>query len=448
MKIAVLVTEFLKDYTEQIIKDLNFDFETETFIYYNYSHITDLYRQLEARFDGFITTGPAPARTIKKSIPGCKPVSFFSCTVSNYYKAFFEMIYKYQDWNFEYGYFDFCDYLCPDQESSLIPYLKNGTFQQWLDTNNEYMAGLSVEEMQESAKKKLAKHIELWKNKKIKYSLSRMSPIMPEILKAGVDCRFISYSEEDVKTCLTRLVQDILVDRLRDSQPAAIDLALSAPEQTDAAAWEAFQDRYELLERILSAFNKKYMCDFIIRDTRYGFRIATNVKTVETITEGFTACHLRPYVKESTGLDIAIGYGLGVDLAQAENNAIDAGRESRINASRESYLIRENRDLLGLFGKGSTLDISGSITPYMREIADKTGLSTLTVQKLLSALKVTGTEEVTTQELSRILHITIRSVNRIITALSKCNLARPLYSRQTNTKGRPSIVYRILLEIE
>ena len=187
MKIAVLSTEYLKDYLTEAVEKLDLGCEIEIFIYYNYVHIVDLYRQLEDRFDGFITTGPVPMQTVKKSVPNCRPISFFLCSESNYYKTFFEVIYKYQDWNFEYGYFDFCDYLCPDQESSLIEHLKNGTFGSWLDRNNRYMTNMTVEKMQESTQRKLEKHIRLWKEGKIKYSLSRMSPIMPQILKAGVD---------------------------------------------------------------------------------------------------------------------------------------------------------------------------------------------------------------------------------------------------------------------
>lgn len=447
MRIAVLVTEYLKDYLQDATDNLNLDCETEIFIYYNYVHIVELYRQLEDRFDGFITTGPVPMQTVKKSVENCKPISFFLCTDSNYYKTFFEVIYQYQDWNFEYGYFDFCDYLCPGQEHSLIEYLKKGTFRQWLDMNNKYMSGMSVEQMLESTKNKLKRHIELWNSGKIKYSLSRMSPIMPQILEAGVNCYYISFSHDDIKTCFRQLTQDILMSQLKDSQPAFIDVALPAPGKQDEDAWGNFQMNYEKLERLLIAYNKKYFCDFIIRDTRYGFRISTNYKTVEKITDGFTACLLRDYLRKSGDLMAAIGYGLGSELRQAEANAVDACKESRINACNESFLIRENKDLIGLFGSGNDLAIQGAITPYMRELSDRTGLSTLTIQKLISALRIIGTEEVTTQELSRVLHITIRSVNRIISALVRYNLAQVLYVRQTNTKGRPSKVYRILLDL-
>lgn len=448
MKIAILATEYLKDYLRDATETLELNCETEIFVFYNYIHIVELYKQIENRFDGFITTGPVPMQTIKKSVPNCKPISFFLCTDSNYYKVFFEMIYKYHDWNFEYGYFDFCDYLCPDQEYTLVEYLKNGSFRQWLDKNNQFMSEMSVEQMQESTKNKLKKHIDLWNSGKIKYSLSRMSPIMPQILEAGVNCYYISFSHDDIKRCFRQLTQDILMNQLKDSQPAFIDLAFPAPNRKDENAWKGFQDSYEVAERLLMAFNKKYFCDFIIRDTRYGFRISTNYKTVEKITDGFTACSLRNYIRENGNFNLAIGYGLGKELGQAETNSIDACKESRISACSESYLIRENRDLVGLFGNGNDLSIQGSITPYMRELSDRTGLSTLTIQKLISALKIIGGEEVTTQELSRVLHITVRSVNRIISALVKYNLAQVLYSKQTNTKGRPSKVYRILLDLE
>lgn len=447
MRIAVLATEYLKDYLQESIEKLHFECETEIFIYYNYVHIVDLYRQLESRFDGFITTGPVPMQTIRRSVTDCKPISFFLCTDSNYYKMFFEVIYKYQDWNFEYGYFDFCDYLCPDQESKLIEYLKNGTFKDWLDYNNQYMSKMTLEDMQESTKRKLEKHIRLWNSGKIKYSLSRMSPIMPQILEAGVNCYYISFSLDDIAVCFKQLSQEILVALLRNSQPASIDAVLASSGHPKQDSLRDFQEQLKLLERLITAFNKKYMCDFITHETHLGFRISTNRKTVESITNGFTSCLLKEYIQKNGGFDICIGYGLGEDLSQAESAAVDASRESRISSGHPSYLLNLRRDLIRLSGAGSDISIQNEISPYIRELADRTGLSTLTIQKLITALKITGTDEVTTQDLSRILHITQRSANRFVSALVKSNLARVLYSRQTNTKGRPSKVYRFLIDL-
>lgn len=446
MKIAILVTEYLQSYLQQAVKDLDLECETEIFIYYNYIHIVDLYKQLEDRFDGFITTGPVPMQTIKKSVPNCKPISFFLCTDSNYYKTFFEVIYKYKDWNFEYGYFDFCDYLCPDNESELIKYLEDGSLNQWLDKNNEFMANMSIDEMQASTKKKLQKHIDLWNSGKIKYSLSRMSPIMPEILEAGVNCYYISFSYDDIKICFKQLTQTILVNQLKNHKPAIIYITIPQPDKSNSDSWDEFQTRLELLEKLILAFNKKFLCDFITRDSRYGFYIFSNHKCVEKITNSFTTCYLRKYITENGIPDVYIGYGLGNDLKQSEDNAIDANKESKISFNNDSYLITEARDQIGLFDNEQVFEIQNEITPYIMELSERTGLSTLTIQKLLSALRILNTNEVTTMELSRVLHITVRSVNRILTPLVKYKLAQVIYSKQINTKGRPYKVYKLFLD--
>lgn len=338
----------------------------------------DLYRQLENRFDGFITTGPVPMQTIRKSVPDCKPLSFFLCSDSNYYKMLFEVIYKYQDWNFEYWYFDFCDYLCPDQESSLVEYLKNGTFGEWLEKNNRYMEDMSVEDMMESTKRKLEKHIRLWNSGKIKYSLSRMSPIMPQILEAGVNCYYINFSLEDIETCFRKLTHEILVNRLRDTQPAAIDIVLAPDPAGVALSIPELQKRYELLERLINAYSKRNLCDFIVREIHLGFRISTDYRMVEKITDSFTSCLLKEYIRETGGFDVCVGYGMGADLPQAETAAAAAARESRISTDQASYLLNTRSERIRLSGRGHDFTVSDAVTPYIRELSDRSGLSTLT----------------------------------------------------------------------
>ena len=373
-------------------------------------------------------------------------MGYFQCSESNYYKTFFEVIYKYQDWNFEFGYFDFCDYLCPGQESSLIPYLKNGTFKEWLDQNNRLIAQRPIDEIQETYRNKIQKHISLWKSGKIKYSLSRMSPIMPQLLEAGVNCYYISPSQDDIRRSFDQLTNEIALSRLQKHQPAAIDILVPSGKMAAQPSYEENKSFYEPLKRLINAYGKKNLYHFILRDTPSGFRISTDYETVKQITDSFTACLLGDYIRQNSDCQVCIGYGLGDTLGQAEANAENAAKEARFNGGKNSYLINQKNDLIGLFEQGQELSIRGETTPYVREIADRTGLSTLTVQKLIAALKVTGTDEVTTQELSQALHITVRSVNRIVSVLMRNGLAKMLYTKQTKTKGRPSKVYQFYLK--
>ena len=169
---------------------------------------------------------------------------------------------------------------------------------------------------------------------------------------------------------------------------------------------------------------------------------------VEKITDSFTSCLLKEYIRETGGFDVCVGYGMGADLPQAETAAAAAARESRISTDQASYLLNTRSERIRLSGRGHDFTVSYAVTPYIRELSDRSGLSTLTIQKLAAALKITGTEEVTPQDLARILHITVRSANCFVASLVSSNLACALYSKQTNTKGRPSKVYKILIDMD
>lgn len=66
MKIAVITTEFLKEFVDNSIKKLNINAEIEIYIYRDFSHVGDLYLEIEDRFDGFAVSGPIPKKSYYK----------------------------------------------------------------------------------------------------------------------------------------------------------------------------------------------------------------------------------------------------------------------------------------------------------------------------------------------------------------------------------------------
>lgn len=234
---------------------------------------------------------------------------------------------------------------------------------------------------------------------KIKYSLSRMSPIMPQLLEAGVNCYYISPSQNDIRLSFEQLTHEIAVNQLQKHQPAAIDILLPSGKAADSCDPAERKNRYEALKRLIN----KNLYNFILRDTRSGFRISTDYETVKQITDSFTSCLLGDYIRQNGDYQICIGYGLGT-------------RWDRPRPTRKT----QQRSPGSAGGRAATLSIK-------------------------AALSITGAEEVTTQELSRALHITVRSVNRIVSVLMRSGLAKALYSKQTGTKGRPSKVYQFYL---
>ena len=68
--------------------------------------------------------------------------------------------------------------------------------------------------------------------------------------------------------------------------------------------------------------------------------------------------------------------------------------------------------------------------PSVLNLAEETGLSTLTIQKILKAKEILGDTDFTSQDLADILHITLRSANRMLDNMVRYHMAALLYHRQ------------------
>ena len=105
----------------------------------------------------------------------------------------------------------------------------------------------------------------------------------------------------------------------------------------------------------------------------------------------------------------------------------------------ENYTELEKLGVKFNLGDGYLNNLSGDMifkTPGMR----------YDVPELLKAKEILGDTDFTSQDLADILHITLRSANRMLDSMVRYHMAALLYHRQKGTKGRPQKVYRIIHE--
>ena len=82
------------------------------------------------------------------------------CGISNFYREITRVIFEYQDFTLQYGYFDFCDVMCPDNAKSLIEKMRQGKFEDWFEKNQEFINQVPPNEIWDSLEAKRNKHIE------------------------------------------------------------------------------------------------------------------------------------------------------------------------------------------------------------------------------------------------------------------------------------------------
>ena len=183
------------------------------------------------------------------------------------------------------------------------------------------------------------------------------------------------------------------------------------------------------LNKIILIFLQEDQDDFI--------QVFTNHHSVEKLTCDFQTCTLKTYLEEKCDFRVSIGYGLGESLQDAVSNSLYALRESMNTVDYNSYLINVKKNKIGLFGDGRLVAFSSDVSPQILNLAEETGLSTLTIQKILKAKEILGDTDFTSQDLADILHITLRSANRMLDNMVRYHMAALLYHRQKGTKGRP-----------
>ena len=76
--------------------------------------------------------------------------------------------------------------------------------------------------------------------------------------------------------------------------------------------------------------------------------------------------------------------------------------------------MNETNQLIGPLGSSQFPSFPQNLPDNIFKIAENCKLSTLTIQKLISIIKMTGSYELTTNELADHMGVTVRNANRIL----------------------------------
>lgn len=436
MKIAIITTEFLKEFVENSIKKLNINAEVEIYIYKNFSHVGDLYLEIEDKFDGFAVSGPIPKEAITKKVGTIKkPLVDFGTDLQSYYDMFLKLIFKYNTLDFSRAYFDLMDWA--DNPKDISYYLSNGTFGDLMCSINENTSKMSLYDIAELEKSIAKKHIDLWSEGKIDFSTTRFSSIVPILQDAGVNFHFIYPDIDLLKNTFNSLIKDINLHRMKINQPGIIYITVKDTNHDDYTIDQIY--------KILNNLKKDKLTDFIIEKDSSSFKIFTKCETIKSLTKNFTTCYIKESIENSINLKICVGYGIGNNIKQAMSNAINANKESKINPLNYSFLVNESYETIGPLLCDKLLTVSNKVTPHINTIAKDSKLSTLTIQKIISVIEILQKDEVTPKELSSCLNVTVRTANRFLSSLLKSGNATILYEKQNSTKGRPERVYKLFI---
>lgn len=433
-EIAIVTTEFLRDFLVDSLGQMNLDVKYSIHPYTHFEDIAGIYGALPASVGGVLASGVFPARIMRQSHPESGRVIYpFNNDDAGLYKLFFELLNNNRQLDLKRIYADVLEIAGLDTGSYLLGTYQ-GPYPELLERN---VAHLSLEELVATEQQVLQNHLRLWQEGRIDVSITRFSSIMETLQSAGLNAHFAFPGRDYLRTVCERTIQEVRLRKMHGNQSAAI---VVTPVPGDEALRE---EQLAALKKALQRFNSVHQLNYIIQSKPSGLELLCSRNTIDFITEKMTTCNLQSFLATRLNFQVAVGYGLGENMYQARINAVDAGREALQHGGGASYLINERDELVSPLQSGGTLVVPRKAPENVQKLAKRTGLSSFTVQKVFAAAATMPGYRITSQELADKLSVTKRSANRFLRALHEAGQATVVGQKKSTTMGRPERIYKL-----
>ena len=442
-KIAILAPEHFNQFLKEMLQFFHIDYKDKCELsFHGFSRLKDipaLYDELCDQYDGFCVAGNFTRKIILETAQEKrKPVQSISARSTEYFKAFFHLLNEKRDTDLSRVIID--TYLWGGEK---VPKTVQDFIQtDWLlrDLRDTLLSEISLEQILHIEETVLQNAEKLMKDGQADLILCRQSTSYPFLKEAGIPCSFVYPAADSVIDAISLLIGRIRLQQIEEEMPAVIYITSEALQKD---VLSGINSNNLELQKLILEFDQANTAGFVIKQSVNGYEIYTTKQIVKKITEDFTACQLRKFILSRSGMEVQIGYGLGQTVMRARLNALEACTAAR--HGNESYLMTADGSLIGPLDSRNVLRIAGSMDQNILDAAKKSKLSISTIQRILSVTELLGKKELTTQELSSALQVTVANANRFMNALEKNGFAEILTEKKSYSKGRPSRVYRILL---
>ena len=432
-KIAVVTTEYVKRHMERCLSQLDLDCSFQICCYHPFEDIEPVYRSLPTDAAGILITGKVFAEAIHHEHPeDQRPIRPFGVDDAAVHRLLWRLREEIGELDCQRIYTDFLDLLHMDTHEFMVEdHAITVSDAMTNEARNYTTGGLSTAEQAQ-----YQKLLNIWHSGQCDLILTRYSELIPLLRDCGVRIYYPAPSIDSVRRACQDLIHQLEIRNLQEHQAAEIHINLWISNPVYSMD-DLFERRCVRLQEALTEFFSGFSMEHIIHRSHFGLDILTDRKMVAQCTRGYTTCLLSEFLSSRLDFKVFVGYGLGRSIYQARLNAINATRESEVSGG--SYLINERDELVGPLGRDSQLTVpTTGIFAYQN---NQSGLSSLTISKVLSALDSTPEHQITARTLALKLSITHRSANHFLSAMCKAGLLQVVAERRTTSRGRPERVY-------
>ncbi len=432
-QIVFITSHYLRQPMLQALERLKPECGCTVVTYDNFSHISQVYEQYADQADAFIVSGPSALAAIERTHPKlAKPIISFQIGTDALYKDILLLLTENRQLDLDRVALDF---LLPMSGGySVRDFLAITDLQSVDQRNHEWIRGCQQPSPMAAEDYIIRRIDQLWDADAFDLVICQYSSILPHLEERGIPYRCPFVSDSHLETLIGEVLAKLELKKLQDNLPAAVQIS---PVGTRANTPENMQ----ALLQCLHQFMKDNLLDCMIQEADDAYYLLTSMQTLRYITDEFEICRLHAYCSAKLPFRVTVGYGIGSTVSHAFSNVNAAAKEARFSGS--SYIKDASGHLIGPLSSENRMVIDTHAFPDVSHIAKRCRLSTMTVQKLLTNIQLSGSDKITTQELASRFSITVRNANRILTNLCRGGVARPVYTQTSSSRGRPVQVYEL-----
>lgn len=434
-KIAVITTEVIQPYVEETLSSLSLNCDPQFYPYDPLKGMESVYRQLPPYIQGILTCGTRFATALEE-LAGKEQRSIVPICTDDaaLHRLLWQLHLEKNLQDFSRVYCDFLDnlhlevmdFLTIDQGTSLSASMNQNSALLGRDKDFQYTEDMHY-----------CKLLSIWETGKFDYIITRYSGLIPLLRREGVQVFYPYPSISTVRAACEDLLKEIEILNLQKTQPAEIHFKIQAPVPGEESA-NRFDQQCMLLQNALMGFFSDSALEVVFRRCHFGISVLADRKTVGRCTQEHTSCIISDYLAKCLDFKVVVGYGIGSNMYYAKLNAIDAVREGELMGG--SYIVNEKQELIGPLGKSTMLTVPTFSNTHSCDLKDS-GLSSLTVMKVLTAIQNTPDEQITARELALKLSVTHRSANHFLSSMEKVGILCVITTQRLTTRGRPERVY-------
>lgn len=432
-RILFLTNPYFHQPTLEALCRIKPDCETSVVVYDSFDHIPQVFAGHADGFDAVMITGTSAKHVLDVACPdNQKPVVAFQVDSDALHRYILRFAIETQNLDFSRIAVDF---LVPlDSGCSVVDFLRQEDMACFIRRNDSLTEAVFSNDQCSLESVILNGILALWEQNAIDMVLCLYASIVPELEKRGIPFRCPFISDGHLKRLIRDVQTKVELKKLHDNHPAIIQIF---PRHISPAS----PDHIRHMKAAVQQYLQTNMIDCVVQVNNNSCVLITTLQILKFLTNDFQVCRFSSYLAEALDFPVNVAYGVGTSVSHAMNNVQIASKEATLLS--QSFVVDSNGSLIGPLSSEKRMVIHAHSMPDVSEIAKNCSLSAMTIQRLISMVHSSGSDKITTQELAQRLNTTIRNANRIMLNLCKGNVAKPVYTQTSHSRGRPVQVYSL-----